>query len=268
MTSSWASSIATEAEQFPGRTARALRAVRAGRCIPTKRGSSSSVAMRDRIGERVATGKPETFNFLGFTHSCGEDPEGAASRCCGRRCGSGGRRSCRRLKPNCGDACTTPLPEQGAYLRSVVLGHLRYYGVPMQRSPRCARSARQSGWLWWRCLRRRSQSDRCRGTAWSALSRVASARAYLSSVPAHAPWRYHPRWEPDAVMPHVRICGGGHERSWSLRRLFFPTGIAVELTEQSIPIFFGPVGQVRDEVLDLVAGGIPKGPNPTEIGRV
>ena len=26
--------------------------------------------------------------------------------------------------------------------------------------------------------------------------------------------RYHPRWEPDAVMPLVRICGGGYGRSY------------------------------------------------------
>ena len=29
-----------------------------------------------------------------------------------------------------------PVPEQGAYLRAVVLGHVRYYGVPDERPAR------------------------------------------------------------------------------------------------------------------------------------
>ena len=32
-----------------------------------------------------------------------------------------------------------PVPEQGAYLRAVVLGHNRYYGVPAATAPRCTR---------------------------------------------------------------------------------------------------------------------------------
>jgi hypothetical protein len=41
----------------------------------------------------------------------------------------------------------------------------------------------------------------------------------LSSLSSRALGRRHPRWEPDAVTPLVRICGGGHEQSWSLLRL-------------------------------------------------
>jgi len=40
-----------------------------------------------------------------------------------------------------------------------------------------------------------------RGDALSALERVRQAQS--------ASWRHHPRWEPDAVAPLVRICGGG-----------------------------------------------------------
>ena len=46
-------------------------------------------------------------------------------------------------------------------------------------------------------------------------------------------------------MPHVRICGGGHERSWSLRRLFLAE-ITVELAKKGITVFLGPVGQMLD----------------------
>lgn len=52
-----------------------------------------------------------------------------------------------------------PVPEVGGYLRSVVLGHNRYYGVPMNNeSIRAFRWA--VGRLWWRALRRRSQNNR------------------------------------------------------------------------------------------------------------
>jgi RNA-directed DNA polymerase len=37
-------------------------------------------------------GKPETFNFLGFTHICGKQRSGRFT-CFGRRCGRGCRRS-------------------------------------------------------------------------------------------------------------------------------------------------------------------------------
>src|SRR5438094_2011424 len=49
------------------------------------------------------------------------------------------------------------LPEQGAYLRSVVAGHVRYYGVP-SNGPRLGIFRKQVGWLWWRVLKPRSHS--------------------------------------------------------------------------------------------------------------
>jgi len=53
--------------------------------------------------------KPETFNFLGFTHVV--DGEGmGASRSCGGRCGNGCRQSCGKSVPNCGAAVTTLFP--------------------------------------------------------------------------------------------------------------------------------------------------------------
>jgi hypothetical protein len=44
-----------------------------------------------------------------------------------------------------------PIPEVGAWLRSVVGGHVRYYGVPM--NSRALHLFRfQVGWLWHRVL--------------------------------------------------------------------------------------------------------------------
>jgi hypothetical protein len=51
------------------------------------------------------------------------------------------------------------IPEQGKWLRSVVGGHIRYYGVPM--NTRALHTFRfQVGWLWHRALSRRSQNGR------------------------------------------------------------------------------------------------------------
>ena len=47
---------------------------------------------------------------------------------------------------------------------------------------------------------------------------------------------------------------------------FWP--IAVELAEQSVPIFFSPVGQVCDEVFDLLPRRLAKRLHATEIGCV
>lgn len=52
-----------------------------------------------------------------------------------------------------------PIPEVGQWLRSVVSGHFRYYGVPMN-TPALHVFRCQIGWLWHHALSRRSQNDR------------------------------------------------------------------------------------------------------------
>jgi hypothetical protein len=51
-----------------------------------------------------------------------------------------------------------PIPEVGKYLRSVVLGHVRYYGVP-RNGPAIGAFHVAVGQMWWRALRRRSQGN-------------------------------------------------------------------------------------------------------------
>src|SRR3989442_13566185 len=40
--------------------------------------------------------------------------------------------------------------------------------------------------------------------------------------------------------------------------------VAVELAEQGVPVLLGPIGQVRDEVLDLLPRGFAQGLGPAE----
>jgi hypothetical protein len=75
-------------------------------------------------------GKPETFNFLGFTHICGETREGKFTvlrQTMRKKWQAKLRELYLELRSRMHDS----VPEQGAYLRSVVAGHIRYYGVPM-----------------------------------------------------------------------------------------------------------------------------------------
>jgi len=52
-----------------------------------------------------------------------------------------------------------PVPDVGQWLRSVVSGHFRYYGVPMN-TPSLHIFQFQIGWHWHRALSRSSQNGR------------------------------------------------------------------------------------------------------------
>ncbi len=62
----------------------------------------------------------------------------------------------------------TPVPKQGAYLRSVVAGHVRYYGVPMNR-PSTSAFREAVCRLWFKVLRRRSHKH---NLTWKRMERL------------------------------------------------------------------------------------------------
>src|SRR5712692_2312401 len=105
---------------------------------------------------RAGQGKPETFNFLGFTHICGKKRNGRFTVV---------RQTIRKrlqaklsaVKAELRRRLHDPLPVVGTWLRRVVSGHTRYYGVPMN-SAAIALFRFRVGRLWCRTLRRRSQT--------------------------------------------------------------------------------------------------------------
>jgi len=113
-------------------------------------------------------GKPETFNFLGFTHICGKKRSNGMFTVL--------RQTMRkRLHAKLGEVKTelqrrmhAPIPEVGQWLRAVVSGHFRYYGVPMN-APALGIFRFQVGWLWHRALSRRSQNGR---VTWDRMRRL------------------------------------------------------------------------------------------------
>lgn len=104
-------------------------------------------------------GKPETFNFLGFTHICGQTRKNGKFTVLRQTIKKKMRAKLHDVKLELRRRMHHPVPEQGKWLRSVVGGHFRYYGVPTNQ--RAMGSFRhQVGWLWYRTLRRRSQKTK------------------------------------------------------------------------------------------------------------
>jgi RNA-directed DNA polymerase len=112
-------------------------------------------------------GKPETFDFLGFTHICSKSLKGrfiVLRQTKRKRM----QTKLKEIKVELRRRMHQPIPMVGRWLRSVVQGHYQYYAVP--RNNYALRSFRhQVIWLWWKTLRRRSQKDR---TPWDRIFRL------------------------------------------------------------------------------------------------
>jgi RNA-directed DNA polymerase len=119
---------------------------------------------RQRRGE----GKPETFNFLGFTHICIKKRSNGRYTVLRQTIRKRLQAKLNRVKTELAQRMHIPLPEQGKWLAAVVRGHIRYYGVPMNQ-PALALFRFQVGRLWHRTLSRRSQNGR---VPWDRMRRL------------------------------------------------------------------------------------------------
>jgi RNA-directed DNA polymerase len=126
-------------------------------------------------------GKPETFDFLGFTHICGKTRTG--------RFGLRRFTISKRLRAKLSEVKTElmrrrhlSVPEQGTWLASVVRGHLAYYAVPGNTA--AVNDFRdQVIQHWHRALRRRSQRTRL---TWERMDRLVDR--WLPRVRITHPW--------------------------------------------------------------------------------
>jgi len=106
-------------------------------------------------GER----KPEAFNFLGFTHICGKSTTGGRFVLVRRTMRKRMRAKLQELKVELRRRRHLPIPEQGAYVTSVVRGYYAYHAVPTNvLTLRSFRTAVEK--LWRQSLQRRSQTGR------------------------------------------------------------------------------------------------------------
>ena len=152
-------------------------------------------AVHDRA--QKCLGKPETFNFLGFTHICGRSRQGGFQLMRKSR-RDRVRSRLREIKEELRRRMHHSIPQQGQWLRRVVRGFFAYHAVPTNSKSLSAFRQHVVD-IWRRMLCHRSQKDR---TRWDRIVRI--AQDWLPAPCILHPWpevRFaakHPRWEPGA----------------------------------------------------------------------
>jgi len=134
-----------------------------------------AAANRSKRGE----GKPEGFDFLGFTHICAKTRKDKWFTIRRKTIAKRLRAKVREVKEEILRRRHEPVPELGKWLRSVVQGHLNYYAVPgNKQSTDAFRSEVMRGWF--HALRRRSQ--KARNLTWERFKRLVRTWLPTSSV--------------------------------------------------------------------------------------
>lgn len=133
-----------------------------------------------RCQER-AKGKPETFNFLGFTHMCSKSQEGkfmVLRKTMAKRLGA----KLKDIRQVLLRRRHEPIPLQGQWIKRVVQGYLNYHSVPgnnQRMDTFCTQVAR----IWLAALRRRSQRHKL---PWDKFNSI--LREYLPKPRILHPW--------------------------------------------------------------------------------
>src|SRR6266852_5020860 len=143
-------------------------------------------------------GKPETFNFLGFTHICVKKRSNGRFTVLRQTMRKRLQAKLNEVKAELQRRRHEPIPELGQWLEAVVRGHIRYYGVPMNRQALWIFRF-QVGRLWHRALSRRSQNGR---VLWDRMRRLITRWLPLPIVCHPYLLRfdcYMPRWAASAA---------------------------------------------------------------------
>lgn len=101
-------------------------------------------------------GKPETFDFLGFTHICGHTRAAGKFVVLRKTIRKRLRAKLRQVKAKLHRRWHDPVPAVGQWLQRVVQGYFNYHAVPGNGAS-LHQFRSQVIWLWLRTLRRRSQ---------------------------------------------------------------------------------------------------------------
>lgn len=160
---------------------------------------------RDKRGE----GKPETFDFLGFTHICSRSLKGRfwVKRITARK---RQQRTLKRVKAELRRRMHASIASTAQWLNRVLRGYGNYFGVGgNSRALNNIRTILMKEWI--KVLRRRSQKGR--KLTWEKfnrhINRLILRLRICHPYPEVRFYAKHPRQEPYAVVPHVRICAGG-----------------------------------------------------------
>jgi len=135
--------------------------------IPVSRIADMRAKYYADLDSKRGEGKPESFNFLGFTHICGKTKKGKFTvlrQTMRKKWQAKMKELYLELRSRMHDS----VPKQGAYLRSVVAGHIRYYGVPTN-STAIGAFRKKVCRLWHKVLKRRSDKHRL---PWERMKRL------------------------------------------------------------------------------------------------
>jgi RNA-directed DNA polymerase len=104
-------------------------------------------------------GKPETFNFLGFTHICGKNHATGYFMVLRKTIGKRMAAKLKKIRQQLRQRLHARVPDTTGWLQSVVRGYFRYHAVP-RNEERLKAFRHEVLRMWWWQLRRRSQRTR------------------------------------------------------------------------------------------------------------
>jgi group II intron reverse transcriptase/maturase len=148
--------------------------------------------------ERRGDGRPETFDFLGFTHQCALTKKNGRFTIHRHSVAKRVRATLAKIKEKLRKRMHRPIGETGHWLRRVVQGWLNYHAVPSNSQCLC-RFVDEVTRLWLAAIRRRSQRGRSNWT-WTRMQRL--ARLHLPRPRVTHPYpdqRFHARLKAGAV---------------------------------------------------------------------
>jgi len=128
-------------------------------------------------------GKPETFDFLGFTHICGTTRSGRfilRRQTIAKRL----RAKCAAIKVELRRRLHDRLSQVGEWLQKVLQGHYAYYAVPLNYRALSA-IRRQVERMWFRIIRRRSQRKKW---TWERMRRLSARWLPIPRILHPYPW--------------------------------------------------------------------------------
>jgi group II intron reverse transcriptase/maturase len=127
--------------------------------------------------------KPETFDFLGFTHICARQRSNGSFTVWRKSMSKRIRKKLVELSDQLKRNCHDPIVEQGKHLRAVLRGWYNYHAVPTNTAA-LARFRWEVGRLWFKALRRRSQ--KARRMTWKTMAKLIASWLPLPRI-VH-PW--------------------------------------------------------------------------------
>jgi hypothetical protein len=158
---------------------------------------------------KAGKGKPETFDFLGFTHYCSRARKNGWFKVERKTIAKRMRAQLQVIKTELRRRLHRPIDETGRWINQVLRGHMAYYAVP-GNGPSITSFVYRVEWLWLRSLCRRSQRRRMKWERFKIiLNRYVPRVRIMHPQPLHRFDAKHTREEPSALVAHAGICAGG-----------------------------------------------------------